>query len=120
MLREVCRAKLHRLTVTEADLEYEGSLTLDETLMRAADLVPYEKIQVANITNGNRFTTYVIPGPADSGVVCINGAAAHLGKAGDQIIVMAFGQLSPDELATFQPKKIFVDEQNRPKETVTA
>ena len=116
MLRIICRAKLHRLTVKEANLDYEGSLTLDENLMQAADLAPYEKVQVANVVSGNRFETYVIPGRAGSGTVCLNGAAAHLGKPGDQVIVIAYGVVTEAELAQWQPKMVFVDSANRVKE----
>ena len=112
MFREVCRAKLHRLRVTEANLDYEGSLTLDEALMEAADLVPYEKVQVANLGSGDRFETYVIPGKANSGVVCLNGAAAHKGKPGDQVIVIAYGYVPEEEVRSVHPKWVFVDELN--------
>ena len=106
------RAKLHRIRVTEACLDYVGSLTVDEDLMDAAGLFDNEKILCANVENGNRFETYVIPGPRGSGVCCLNGAAAHLGKPGDRLIVMAFGQFTPEEASGFVPQVVFFDERN--------
>lgn len=114
MLLTICKSKIHRATVTQADLDYVGSLTIDETLMKAAGLREYERISVANISNGNRFDTYVIKGRPDSGEMCVNGAAAHLAKEGDLIIVIAYAQMTPDEADTFKPKLVFVDEKNRP------
>ncbi|MEC8511063.1 MAG: aspartate 1-decarboxylase [Planctomycetota bacterium] len=108
-MRQFLRAKIHRATVTEADLDYMGSVTLDSDLMERVDIAPYEKVLIVDNTNGARLETYAIPGPAGSGVVCINGAAAHLVKKGDQVILMAFG--IGDEAGT--PKQILVDEQNR-------
>lgn len=97
------RAKLHRITVTEANLEYSGSLTVDRDLMDAAGLFNNEKILCANVDNGERFETYVIPGPRGSGVCCLNGAAAWKGKVGDRLIVMAFAQVPSSEAAFFNP-----------------
>ena len=108
-MRQFLRAKIHRATVTEADLDYMGSVTLDSELMERVDIAPYEKVLIVDNTNGARLETYAIPGPAGSGVVCINGAAAHLVRKGDQVILMAFG--IGDEAGT--PKQILVDEQNR-------
>jgi aspartate 1-decarboxylase len=113
MLREFCKAKIHRLTVTDANLNYEGSITLDESLLKAADILPYEKVQIANVTNGNRFETYAIVGPAGSGVCCINGAAAHLAKKGDIVLVISYGQLDENELKSFKPKLVFVNAKNQ-------
>lgn len=112
------RAKLHRIHVTEACLDYVGSLTVDQDLMDAAGLFTNEKILCANVRNGERFETYVIPGPRGSGVCCLNGAAAHKGQVGDLLIVMAFAQMTPEEAATFQPKVVFLDANNkaRPKD----
>ena len=112
------RAKLHRIHVTEACLDYVGSLTVDQALMDAAGLFSHEKILCANVHNGERFETYVIPGPRGSGVCCLNGAAAHKGQVGDLLIVMAFAQMTPEEAATFQPKVVFLDANNkaRPKD----
>ncbi len=107
------RAKLHRIRVTEACLDYVGSLTVDRDLMDAAGLFPDEKILCANVENGERFETYVIPGPRGSGVCCLNGAAAHKGRIGDRLIVMAFGQFTPEEAAGHQPQVVFLDEKNR-------
>ena len=109
VMRQFLRAKIHRATVTEADLDYMGSVTLDSELMERVDIAPYEKVLIVDNTNGARLETYAIPGPAGSGVVCINGAAAHLVRKGDQVILMAFG--IGDEAGT--PKQILVDEQNR-------
>ena len=98
------RAKLHRIRVTEANRDYVGSLTLDEDLMDAVGIFNYERILVANVENGERFETYAIKGPRGSGVCCLNGAAARLGKVGDRLIVMCFAQVSPDEAAGWQPR----------------
>ena len=98
------RAKLHRIRVTEACLDYVGSLTVDADLMDAADLYPHEKILCADVENGSRFETYAIAGARGSGVCCLNGAAARLGKVGDRLIVMAFARMSADEAAAWQPK----------------
>ncbi len=104
MLITLLKAKLHRIRVTEANLDYEGSLTLDPDDMEAVGIVPYEKILVADLENGNRFETYAIAGRRGSRVCCLNGAAARLGKVGDRLIVMCFAQVSPDEAAGWQPR----------------
>ena len=98
------RAKLHRIRVTEACLDYVGSLTLDEDLMDAVGIFNYERILVANVENGERFETYAIRGPRGSGVCCLNGAAAHKGRVGDRLIVMSFGTFTPEEAAGWQPR----------------
>jgi len=108
------KSKLHRLTVTDADLHYEGSLSLDEHLMELADLKPFEKVDVYNINNGARFQTYVIPAPRYSGEVKLNGAAARLGAVGDLVIIASYAQYAEEELKNYAPKLIFVDERNRP------
>ncbi len=113
MRRELLRAKIHRATVTETDVEYEGSLTLDGALVDAAGLVPFERIDVYNVTNGARFSTYVIRGGAGTGTVCVNGAAARLASSGDRIIVAAYGSYEDSELAGHAPVVILVDERNR-------
>ena len=113
MQRHLMKSKIHRATITSADLHYEGSLTLDEDLMDAADLIEWEEIQVVNVNNGARFSTYIIPGPRGSGVVQLNGAAARLGMAGDLVILISYGVFAEDELARFRPSVVFVDEQNR-------
>ena len=104
MTLQLLKAKLHRIRVTEACLDYEGSLTLDPDDMEAVGILPYEKILCADVENGARFETYVIPGPRGSRVCCLNGAAAHQGKVGDRLIVMAFGQFTPEEAVGWQPK----------------
>jgi aspartate 1-decarboxylase len=113
MRRRLLRSKIHRATITSADLHYHGSLTLDSTLMAAADLVEFEEIQVVNVNNGSRLSTYVIPGPADSGVVQLNGAAARNGMAGDLVIIMAYADLEAEELRGFVPQVVYVDGKNK-------
>jgi len=113
MQREVLRGKIHRATVTEANLEYEGSLTVDGELMEAAGLAPYERIDVYDVTNGNRFSTYLIEGLRLSGVICVNGAAAHLARAGDRIIITGYGLVTEADLEEHRPKVVLVDEENR-------
>ena len=107
------KAKLHRIRVTEAKLDYTGSLTIDEDLMDAVGILNYEKLLVANVDNGERFETYAIRGPRGSGVCCLNGAAAHKGKVGDKLIVMAWAQMSEDEARLFAPRIVVVGEDNR-------
>ena len=116
MNREVLRGKIHRARVTEANLDYEGSLTVDLELMEAAGLAPYEKIDVYNITNGNRFSTYLIQGPRHSGVICVNGAAAHLSRAGDKVIITGYGLATEEEVKHHRPRVVLVDESNRIKQ----
>lgn len=113
MLRTFCKSKLHGATVTDANVQYTGSLTLDADLMKAADLLPYEQVHVFDVDNGSRLVTYCIEGPAGSGTVCVNGAAARLVSPGDRIIVVAFAQLAPEELDGFSPKVVMLDERNR-------
>jgi aspartate 1-decarboxylase len=114
MQRIMVRAKIHRATVTAADLHYEGSLTIDRDLLDAADLKVYEKIAVVNVNNGARFETYAIEGPRGSGAIQLNGAAARMAQVGDLVIIMAFGVFASDELRPdFEPRKVFVDEKNR-------
>jgi len=116
MNRTLLRAKIHRIRVTECDLEYEGSLTLDRDLMRKADMVPYERIDVYDVDNGNRFTTYLIEGEAGSGECCVNGAAAHLVSIGDKLIMASFLTLPDAEVAAHEPTVVLVGEGNRVKE----
>lgn len=116
MKREVLIGKVHRAVVTAADLDYEGSLGLDEDLMKAAGLYPYEKIDVYNVTSGERFSTYLITAEKGSGTVAIFGAAAHKAKKGDKIIIAAYGFLEEFELEFHKPKAVLVDEKNRIKE----
>ncbi|MBO5642660.1 MAG: aspartate 1-decarboxylase [Kiritimatiellae bacterium] len=110
MLVTLLKSKLHRIAVTEACLDYIGSLTVDEDLMEGAGFFKNEKILCANVNNGNRFETYIIPGPRGSRVCCLNGAAAHKGKKGDKLIVMAFGQMTAEEASVHEPKVIYCDE----------
>ncbi len=107
------KSKIHRATVTEANLSYVGSITIDEALMEAADLLPNERVQVVNNHNGARLETYVIPGERDSRVICLNGAAARLVQVGDEVIIISYGLFSKEETRTYSPKIVFVDEQNR-------
>ena len=104
MTVQLLKAKLHRIRVTEADLDYEGSLSLDPDDMEAVGILPYEKILCADVENGNRFETYAIAGKRGSHVCCLNGAAAHKGKVGDRLIVMAFASFTPEEAAGWQPR----------------
>ena len=106
-------AKLHRVTVTQADLNYVGSVTIDRTLLEAADMLPGERVDVVDVTNGNRLTTYVIEGEAGSGQICINGAAAHLIQPGDIAIIIGYAQMDEAEARTFIPRVVFVDHDNR-------
>ena len=119
MWRTVCKSKLHRATVTEANVNYAGSLTLDVELMKAADLVPYEQVHVVDVDNGARLVTYCIEGPAGSGIVCINGAAARLVSAGDKVIIISYAQVAPEELGRSSPKVVLLDERNRIREVTT-
>ncbi len=113
MRRRLMKSKIHRATITSADLHYEGSLTLDTELMAAADLVEYEEIQVVNVNNGARFTTYVIPGPAGTGVLQLNGAAARLGMPGDVVILIAYADVEEVDVPQFRPSVVFVNAGNR-------
>lgn len=112
MDRTLLKSKIHRAIVTEADLEYEGSITVDRNLMDAADLFHYEQVHIFNITNGHRFTTYVIEGKRGSNVICVNGAAAHLAREGDCLIVASFAAYDEEECKNHIPKLIYVDEGN--------
>ncbi len=119
MLRVMLKSKIHRATVTEANLNYEGSLTIDANLLRLADILPYEMVHVYNVNNGERFETYAIEGEAGSGVMCLNGAAARKGHPGDLIIVTTFATYKAEELIHHTPKIVLVDERNRPKELLS-
>ncbi len=119
MYRTMCKSKIHGASVTEANLQYTGSLTLDPLLMRAADVVPYEQVQVVNLNNGARFETYCIEGLPGSGTVCLNGAAARLAVVGDKIIVISYAQLNDDDVEDFAPKLVFVTDQNRIRQVTT-
>ena len=113
MFRTMCKSKIHRATVTDANLNYVGSITIDQELMEKADILPYEKVQVVNNNNGARLETYVIAGERGRGDVCLNGAAARLVQPGDKIIILSYAQYSSEELQDFMPKVVFVDEKNR-------
>ena len=119
MLRTVCKSKLHGATVTEANVHYTGSLTLDADLMKAAGLVPYEQVHVVDVENGSRLVTYCIEGPPASGTVCVNGAAARLIAAGDKVIIISYAQVTSEELEGFAPTIIMLDRHNRVQEIVT-
>ncbi len=116
MQRTILKSKIHRITITGADLHYEGSLTLDEALMEAANLVPFEKIEVYNVNNGQRFSTYVIPGERYGGECILNGAAARLGHYGDVIIIASYVNISDEELKDFKINLVYMDENNNIKE----
>lgn len=113
MLRTMCKSKIHRATVTGADLNYVGSITIDPVLMEAADLLEYEQVAVVNVNNGARFETYVIPGVRGAGEMCLNGAAARLAHPGDKVIVISYAQYDAEEMERYRPVFIFVDEENR-------
>lgn len=113
MMRWMCKSKIHRATVTEANLDYEGSVTVDENLLKAADIVSYEMVQIFNLNNGQRFETYAIPGPRGSGIVCLNGAAARLGVVKDKVIIVSAAMIDESEVPSFSPKVVFVDDKNR-------
>ena len=113
MQRTMCKGKIHRATVTQANLNYIGSITIDQDLLEAADIYPYEKVQVVNVTNGSRLETYAIAGARGSGVICLNGAAARLTAEGDIVIIISYGQFDEQEIRSLVPKVVFVDEQNR-------
>jgi aspartate 1-decarboxylase len=113
MLRTMMKSKIHRATVTQADLHYVGSVTVDEDLLEAADLLPGELVHIVDVTNGARLETYTIAGERGTGVIGINGAAARLVHPGDIVILIGYGQLDTDEARTFQPRVVFVDDRNR-------
>jgi aspartate 1-decarboxylase len=113
MRRSLFKSKVHRATVTDADLDYEGSVTIDEELMRAADIVPYERVHIWNLSNGSRLSTYALPGAAGSGVICVNGAAARHAQRGDRIIIATFADVEEEEARTWKPVVVRVDGDNR-------
>jgi aspartate 1-decarboxylase len=114
MLISICRAKIHRATLTDCNLNYKGSITIDAELLRRSGILPFEKVQIANINNGERFETYVIEGLANSGVIALNGAAARKGEKGDLIIIIAYGLIEVDKAKGFTPAVVQVDANNRP------
>ncbi|MBI4848136.1 MAG: aspartate 1-decarboxylase [Nitrospirae bacterium] len=113
MLRCILRAKIHRATVTESNIAYEGSLTVDEALLDATDIKPYEQVMISNLNNGERFETYVIPGKRNSGIICLNGPTARKGTVGDIIIIFSYGYYAENEIKDFAPVIIKLDEKNR-------
>lgn len=113
MLLTVFKSKIHRATVTEANLNYMGSITIDEILLKAADILPGEKVQVVNNNNGNRLETYVIAGEAGSGVICLNGAAARLVQPGDTVIIITYAMMTREEVLAHQPRVVMVNEKNQ-------
>jgi len=116
MRRKMLKSKIHRCTCTEADVDYEGSITIDPILLEAADILEYEHVDVLDITNGSRLQTYVIEGERGSGEICINGAAAHLVKPGDLIIICSYVELEDEEAHGWEGIRVFVDGKNAPKE----
>jgi aspartate 1-decarboxylase len=113
MQRTLLLAKIHNCTLTAANINYVGSISIDRALLEKANILPYEQVQVVNVTNGERLMTYAIPAPANSGAIELNGAAARLGVIGDRLIIMAYGQFTPEELKNHSPQVVIVDGQNR-------
>lgn len=113
MQRQLLSGKIHRVTVTEARIDYEGSITIDTSLMDGAGILPFEKVLIANLNNGSRIESYAIPAPTGSGVICLNGGAAKHGKVGDTLIIMTFGVYTEQELKGHKPKVVYVDAKNR-------
>lgn len=113
MLRCILRAKIHMATVTESDLSYEGSITIDEEIMKEAGILPYEQVMVSNLNNGERFETYVIPGKKDSGQVCLNGPTARKGVVGDKVIIFCYSYVEDSKIKGFRPKIVLLDSKNR-------
>ena len=113
MKRTLFKSKIHHATVTQADLHYEGSLTLDAELMQAADLLPYEKVAIVNVNNGERIETYLIEGPAKSGVCCLNGPAARRGMVGDIVVIISYASMSMEEAKQFKPFLVFPKQGNK-------
>ena len=119
--RTMFKSKVHRAVVTEANLDYEGSITIDRDLMRRADILPFERVDVYNIDNGQRFSTYAMEGAAGSGVICVNGAAAHLARPGHLVIIATYAEYREVDLGQYKPRVVLVDRHNRPVEAgVTA
>ena len=112
MQRTMCKGKIHRATVTQANLNYIGSITIDQNLLDASNIYPYEKVQVVNVTNGSRLETYAIAGARGSGVICLNGAAARLTSEGDIVIIISYAQYTEEEIRSLVPQVVFVDENN--------
>jgi len=113
MQRTLLLAKIHNCTLTEANIHYVGSISIDQILLEKAGILPYEQVQVVNVTNGQRLVTYTIPAEANSGAIELNGAAARLGTKGDRLIIMSYGQFTPEEIKSFSPTVIIVDDKNK-------
>ena len=113
MQRNMFRSKIHRATVTHADVDYEGSVSIDSDLMAAADILPFEAVHIWNVTTGTRLLTYALPAEPNSGVICVNGAAAHLNRPGEIVILATFADVSVEEARRLRPRIVFVDEHNR-------
>lgn len=118
MFRTLMKSKIHRATVTEANLNYVGSITIDRDLMEAADIFENEKVQIVNNNNGARLETYVIPGPRGSGTICLNGAAARLVQPGDTVIIISYAMMDAEEMVNHKPTVVFVNDVNKPVQTV--
>lgn len=114
MMISVLKSKIHRAVITQAELHYIGSITIDADLMEAAGLYEYEHVHIVNVNSGSRIETYVIEGERGSGVICLNGAAARSGQKGDHIIIMSYADMTPEEIAAHAPKVVFVDDANKP------
>ncbi|MFQ5455334.1 MAG: aspartate 1-decarboxylase [Nitrospirota bacterium] len=113
MFRLMLKSKIHRVTITDANLEYEGSITIDESILERAGIIPYEHVAISNLNNGERFETYVIPGKRDSGIIALNGPAARKGVTGDKIVIFSYVYCKEEELTGYKPTIINVDERNR-------
>jgi len=113
MYRQILKAKIHRATVTDSRVDYEGSVTVDEELLKAADIMPWEKVLIANLNNGSRIESYAIPGEPGSGVICMNGGAAKYAQKGDLVIIMSFSVMTDEELERHEPRVVYVNKQNR-------
>ncbi len=118
LLVTLCKSKIHRATVTQAELYYEGSLTVDTELLKASGILPYEKVQVVNVNNGERFETYTIPGKAKSGIICLNGPAARLGTVGDEVVIISYAEFDEAEAKHYEPTVVLVDKNNKIKNTI--
>lgn len=116
MLQEFLFSKIHRATVTDANLNYVGSITIDETLLKAANMREWQKVDILDVDNGERFQTYIIKGEPDSGCICLNGAAARKVQPGDKVIIITYASLTPEEIKTHKPTVVIVDEENKIKE----
>ena len=114
MTIEMLKGKIHRATVVQAELDYVGSITVDQDLLDASGILEYEKVQIVDVNNGNRFETYTIAGKRGSGMICLNGAAARCVSTGDKIIIMAYASMTPEEAKEFRPAVVFVDDDNKP------